>query len=128
MIQAIPAQPYKEMAMTTGLKTKEVVEVVSISTPMGEKGLCITCSHAPTCVFMKASHRPTWYCEEFDEIENSPAGFRNAQAAIPQMPHSTNGNGNGNGVSAGLCFNCDVRTSCNYRQPGKAVYNCEEYQ
>ena len=115
--------------MSTGLKTKEVVEVVSVSTAIKDKGVCVTCSHAPTCVFLKASHRPTWFCEEFDEVAAAPAAYSAAEAAVPQLKLSTNGNGNGNGngASAGLCYNCETRTTCNYRKPGQAVFNCEEY-
>lgn len=112
--------------MSMGLKTKEVVEVVSVSTSIKDKGVCVTCSHAPTCVFLKSSHRPTWYCEEFDEVAAAPVSL--GEAAVPQLKASTNGNGNGNGVSAGLCYNCEIRTTCNYRKPGQAVFNCEEYQ
>lgn len=113
--------------MSTVLKTKEIVEVVSVSTPIKDKGICSTCSHAPTCVFMKASHRPTWYCEEFDEFTAMPEN-RHADMSVLATRPGTNGNGNGNGVSAGLCYNCDVRTNCTYRTPGKPVYDCEEYQ
>jgi hypothetical protein len=114
--------------MTTGLKTKEVVEVVSISTPIKDKGICVTCSHAPTCVFLKASSRPTWFCEEFDEFAAAPAGTSTVSATFTNVHPNGNGNGNGNGGSAGLCSNCDVRANCMHRAPGAPVFECEEYQ
>jgi hypothetical protein len=118
--------------MTTGLKTKEIVEVVSISTPIKDKGICVTCSHAPSCVFLKASSRPTWFCEEFDEFTAAAASMQNASttlASIHSGVHTNgNGNGNGNGGSAGLCSNCEVRTACVHRKPGAPVFECEEYQ
>ena len=103
--------------------TKPVVETISVSTSLAEKGLCETCAQAPGCVFLKASHRPVWYCEEFDEQTPVITGF--TAPAVPK-PH-TNGNGNGNGHAQGLCANCEARKECTYRVPGRAVFECEEY-
>ena len=116
--------------MTTGLKTQETVEVVSISTPIKDKGICVTCSHAPSCVFLKASSRPTWFCEEFDEFNAAAAGVQTASTTLASIQSGayTNGNGNGNGGVAGLCSNCDVRGACVHRKPGASVIECEEYQ
>lgn len=114
--------------MTTDLKTKEIVEVVSISTPIKDKGICVTCSHAPSCVFLKASGRPTWFCEEFDEFNATSASAGVASITLSDMQAGVKTNGNGNGGSAGLCSNCEVRTGCVHRKPGAPVFECEEYQ
>ena len=111
--------------MSTAIKTQEAVEVISVSTPMKDLGLCVTCMHAASCVTLKASQRPIWFCEEFD-VHGVPENTKSVLLAVP-VPGPSPANGNGDALGLGLCANCATKADCMYRQAGKTVINCEEY-
>jgi hypothetical protein len=86
-----------------------------------ELGICLTCSHQPRCLFVRAARRPIMYCDEFDNQSASPALPDNGQP-LPAS-HTL-----GQGPEPGLCVNCEERLGCNHRDPETTVHECEEYR
>jgi len=42
---------------------------------MGKPGLCSTCAHLTTCIFVKDS-AVVWSCEEFSNESSAPVSFK----------------------------------------------------
>jgi hypothetical protein len=85
-------------------------------------GLCTTCVHAGTCLFLRAARHPIVHCEEFDD----GSGAVRRESAVPTFqpePYS---------VAAlreeGLCVTCADRNGCMLRHTGVPVHECEEYR
>lgn len=93
----------------------------SVSSPMKELGLCITCRHQNRCLFVKAARQPIWYCDEFD---SGNEGEGDAPRAVPPKPAANLGEGQ----PEGLCADCAERSDCTQRQPGVAVSECADYR
>lgn len=108
--------------MTTMVKT-ETQTMTSTSTPVRELGICETCNHNATCLFLKASRHPVWYCDEFDATNTSVKSDKPAAVSMPKPADHYFGEA----IHVGLCANCDSRTGCSYRKPGVTVVECENY-
>lgn len=92
----------------------------------GCKGLCGSCMHAATCVFIGNVKRPVYYCEEF-RVERPPAAgavrenfFQNEKVAYEKQEDDLN---------QGLCCDCENRNVCGLSvKPEGGVWYCEEYR
>jgi hypothetical protein len=85
-----------------------------------ELGICATCNHQAGCLFLRAARHPIAFCEEFDATGSAPQ--RPAVQAAPRPDFNF-----GEGQELGLCSDCVSKTGCMNRQPGNAVWNCEDY-
>jgi len=114
------------MSTTT---TKPHVETKEMTVPAGamseikQLGICSTCVNQGTCLFLKASSQPVWFCDEFTDHK---AGEEEPKAAPVIEPAPAEHYGEAQGV--GLCLNCEARTDCMHRRPGEPVWDCEDYR
>ncbi|MCK4657314.1 MAG: hypothetical protein KAT85_09775 [candidate division Zixibacteria bacterium] len=83
-------------------------------------GLCVTCEHAPTCVFAQSGIQPVVFCEEYDEEQVVNAGTTN-------MLHRQNRQEEPDFSLKGLCVNCANRKDCTHRKPVTGIWHCEDY-
>jgi hypothetical protein len=107
--------------------TKVDHQVVSdaTSTQVKEAGLCVTCRHAPRCLFYKAARQAIWFCDEFDDTQGE--GKTSTSTPMPknyldEQPHDLE-----QGPPPSLCVNCENRMTCMNRKPGETVLECEDY-
>ena len=84
----------------------------------GDFGLCATCAHSPTCLYLKQATRPITQCEEFRVFSPQQQGDEKAEA--PSVPESSG--------DKGLCVNCENRDTCTLPRPEGGVWHCEEYK
>jgi len=86
------------------MQTREVIEEMIVSEL---KGLCMTCSHAETCVYHKTARKEIIQCELYSPEADHP---------VDKVSLS------------GLCRSCDHAESC--RLPGKitGVWHCNDYR
>jgi hypothetical protein len=84
-------------------------------------GICATCNHQASCLFLKAARHPIAFCEEFDASGQAADPRPSAQSA-PRPDFNF-----GEGQEQGLCADCATKAGCINRQPGSAVWNCEDY-
>jgi len=89
-----------------------------------EMGVCVTCNSAPTCVNLKATHQPIWFCDQFDDYQPSAvsAGEPHAKVKPTATLLPTNGS------LEGLCRTCGNNKSCVNQTPGISKLYCEEYR
>lgn len=86
-----------------------------------ELGICATCNHQATCLFLRAARHPIAFCEEFDASGAASPRPAVKTAARPDFNF-------GEGQELGLCADCAEKTGCMHRKPGAAVWNCEDYR
>jgi hypothetical protein len=87
-----------------------------------ELGICSTCNHRSSCLFLKTARHPIAFCEEFDDSTS--------QAVSPEPPRKEKRLSEinyGQGQEEGVCVTCANRSSCVYRQPGVAIWDCEDF-
>jgi len=86
---------------------------------MNTKGICITCKHEKTCIFLRDAKKPIYCCEEYELF---PTQIDNEQNNKPEVKkkHSTN-------EYTGICLNCDNREECKIRCKTSIIWHCEEY-
>lgn len=84
-------------------------------------GICTTCKHKESCVYLQNSVEPVYHCEEF---------YQEEAAAITTEPEvSTEAEDVDEVVEyKGLCKNCDHRMTCVYSKSESGIWNCEEYE
>ena len=87
-------------------------------TRLHKTGLCLTCAHAPSCVYLDRATRPVWRCEEFDDggRDPQPSLFVVPSLDPPEAPSLP-----------GLCGNCDHLETCSLPKAEGGVWYCEEY-
>jgi len=92
-----------------------------MSTSKITAGLCVNCSHAPTCTLARESTGPVLHCNEYECItpQRPPAKHK-------KRPHKAIDNHSDNCL--GLCVNCDNRETCALPKPDGGVWRCNEYQ
>jgi len=93
--------------------------------PIRQLGICSTCVHRDTCLFLAAARKPVWFCDEFDDIRTDADAEapREVKAPAPVDQLSFN-----EAQHIGLCTNCEARKDCMHRQPAQAVWECEDYR
>ena len=114
----------KTAPVTTKRENKAPVEggvIMEVSSRPTIEGICVTCRHAPRCLFVKATRRPIQHCEEFDD-----GGSAAKPGNIPALKVDKGINLE-QGQAVGLCANCDTRLTCMHREPGVNVQECEDY-
>jgi len=100
------------------LRTKTMTTTAGLN-----MGVCVTCNSAPTCVNLKATFQPIWYCDQFDDYVAPSAAeekFRPV-ATPPLIKLSTNGS------LDGLCTTCSNKNNCVNQTPGVSKLFCEEH-
>ena len=114
-----------EQDALTRLKAKNNKETGEMKLPGSNSsglGICTTCNHMPTCLFLKVARNPVWFCDEF----TSDSAASSAKiAALPELEVKARSNEK---LDWGLCSNCAELEKCAYRALGKAVLHCEEYR
>jgi len=86
-------------------------------------GICSTCDHAPSCLFLRASRKPVWFCDEFSDAQAGSAGASRpviSLTTVKELNYSE-------ALELGLCANCEARKACMHRRPGEPVLECEDY-
>jgi hypothetical protein len=83
-------------------------------------GLCVTCEHAPKCVFAQPGIQPVVFCEEYDEeqvfnVRTSNIMHRRNQRDEPDISLK------------GLCVNCSGREGCAHPKQATGIWYCEDY-
>ena len=90
-------------------------------------GICTTCRHAATCVYLAGAKRPVLQCEEFEPCEESPPG-KAPKSPAPKRPSSASRAGGRASVELmGLCVDCENRHTCTFPKPEGGVWHCQEY-
>lgn len=87
-------------------------------TRLNRTGLCFTCVHALSCVFLDRAKSPVWQCEEFDDRGDAPEPII---APFPVVAHPKPA------PTVGLCGNCDHYETCSLPKAEGGVWYCEEY-
>jgi hypothetical protein len=112
---------------STTVKTGEKISAVSRKSEYG--GLCMTCEHAPTCIYPRDLDRPVWQCEEFEvceaPLEKASVSSFLAEASAKSRTDIDEGE---EVKFKGLCLNCENRKTCIFPKPEEGVWRCEEYE
>ena len=86
-------------------------------------GICATCNHAGTCLFLRAARRPVWHCDEFDGAQASAPAAAAPPPGLASASHSP-----AELAELGLCADCESRQGCAHRRAGTPVYTCDDYR
>jgi hypothetical protein len=81
-------------------------------------GLCTTCNHTGTCMYLLRRNPPVWRCEEFDDKSPARVTLTLTKGTLER----------GATHIAGLCANCDELPTCALPRAGTGVWHCEEYR
>lgn len=94
------------------------------------RGLCLTCSNAPSCAFLGQFSRPVLQCEQFECLACRPAGSAGEQDSPSDSTiyHTASREDDDSDLYIGLCKTCDERDSCKFTRPESGVWHCEEYR
>ncbi len=86
------------------------------------QGICASCRHMATCIYMKELPRPVLSCDLFEghAVQKSEAVPRNAGNG--RLPRSNPRK------FTGLCASCQKIETCIYPKPEGGVWHCEEYE
>jgi len=84
------------------MQTREVIEEMIASEL---KGLCLSCVHAPTCIYHRTARKEIIQCEAFELDEEQEAFSLN-----------------------GLCKSCDNAATCKLPGRRSGVWHCNEYR
>lgn len=95
------------------LEKNEVKEVIS------RDGLCMTCKHSSSCMYLKGAVDSILNCEEFENEEKPIAKITHIQEKREDSSSK---------VFAGLCANCENRNTCTFERSESGVWHCEEYK
>lgn len=110
--ETVPAVELKEIKLEERAFASETDEI----------GICVTCDHRSTCLFMKASRRPVWFCDEFISVESDRKTESSVTSKATDKVESLDAR------LMGLCANCEEVKNCKHRTDGVAVLNCEDYR
>jgi hypothetical protein len=83
--------------------------------------LCMSCDHAPICMYRANSSRTMSRCEYFRQKSNSPPGSQHNEFGYGNKLQSSNG-------FLGLCSSCENRQQCTFQKAKDGVWHCEEYE
>lgn len=83
------------------------------------QGLCTSCMHAQTCMYLKKQELPVFHCEEFEIAPVSGHKYREATLQSTPSERQTR--------YRGLCSNCENRETCIYADTEGGVWHCEMY-
>jgi len=92
------------------------------------KGLCQTCRHTPSCLFLEHNRSPVAQCEEFDTDGARPVRSEGKTVRAPGSTMVPDASRGGKRRFTGLCTDCENRTSCAFPKPEGGVWHCEEYK
>ena len=70
------------------------------------QGLCTSCMHAQTCMYLKKQELPVFHCEEFEIAPVSGQQYKEAPLRSTPSERQTR--------YRGLCLNCENRETCIY--------------
>jgi hypothetical protein len=107
-------------AVDTDSKT---LEISANASRCRELGICLSCNHRATCLFLASARRPIFFCEEFDDR----ATDSDQSTPAPAMASTRVEINYGEAQEQGLCANCTSKTDCMNRRHGVAVWHCEDY-
>jgi len=93
--------------------------MTQILTRLQRTGLCHTCKHAPTCLYLDRATKTVSHCEEFDDGSNDSTSQTEGALASFSPPDSP--------PARGLCGNCDHQARCLLPRAVGGVWFCEEY-
>ena len=99
------------------------LEIATNASRCQELGICQSCNHRATCLFLASARRPIFFCEEFDDRDSESSAPVTAPSATPLREEINYGEAQ----EQGLCANCATKADCMNRQPGAAVWHCEDY-
>lgn len=87
------------------------------------QGICTSCKHMATCIYMKELPRPVLSCDLFEgyAVQKSEPVLRNAGNG--RLPRSSDTR-----KFTGLCASCQKIETCIYPKPEGGVWHCEEYE
>jgi hypothetical protein len=88
-------------------------------------GICSTCTHAATCLFLRAASNPVWHCDEFSDSAGVTAM---REATVPVTAYTPGPYSVLTMSEEGLCVNCDARSSCKLRRADFPVHDCDEFR
>ncbi len=94
----------------------------------GNSGICTTCRHSATCVYLAGAKRPVLYCEEFGPGEVPPAGKTPKASSSKGSSPASQADGKISVELMGLCVDCENRHTCTFPKPEGGVWHCEEYR
>lgn len=95
------------------LEKNEAKEVIS------REGLCMTCKHSSSCMYLNGSADSILNCEEFENEEK----IESKSALVQEKREDASSK-----VFAGLCANCENRNTCTFERNESGVWHCEEYK
>lgn len=105
---------------STKIKTKSRKENRMLSSSEN-RDLCMTCNYGPTCVRRKHHGKPVWYCEEFDDYQQSkPATVKRIRKSAVKKQSAP--------LLQGLCTNCENSQVCVIPKTEGGIWHCEEYR
>jgi hypothetical protein len=108
-------------AVATAAKS-EALEFATGTERCQEMGICKSCVHRSTCLFLASARRPIYFCEEFDDRNGDELVKAPAVDSPPREEINY-----GEAQEQGLCANCVSKADCMNRRPGVAVWHCEDY-
>lgn len=86
-------------------------------------GVCSACKYDPDCIYEASSRSAILQCEQF-ELAFPAQAARRSTSPEPRGRSSSAQDTNG---YAGLCSNCENRSTCIYPKPEGGVWRCDEY-
>ncbi|MCP4685115.1 MAG: hypothetical protein GY867_06645 [bacterium] len=92
------------------------------------KGLCLTCNHTETCMYLVRSTGPIWHCEEHDDCNPISATTSTVVAPEPTTGVAQSPQSVATDQPLGLCRNCDKLPTCCLPKAEGGVWFCEEYE
>ena len=85
-------------------------------------GVCSACEHDTECIYEAISGGVFLQCEQFELASPAPVAHPTSAQAYAFFRNEKETNG-----YAGLCSNCDNRSTCIYPKPEGGVWRCDEY-
>ena len=84
-----------------------------------QQGLCTSCMHAQTCMYLKKQELPVFHCEEFEIAPVSGRQYKEATLRSTSSEQQVR--------YGGLCLNCENSETCIYAGTEGGVWYCEMY-
>jgi hypothetical protein len=90
-------------------------------------GLCSTCVHAATCMYVGDAEHPVMNCEEFSHV--GPSVTRPPRTAAADAPAGEHLDEEFERfLTEGLCATCASRDTCTLPRPPAGVWRCDAYR
>jgi hypothetical protein len=86
-------------------------------------GLCVTCDHAPTCMYVGDAEHPVMQCEEFSQHGGGSA----ARHTLVDLPEALDQEAE-RFLAVGLCATCANRETCTLPRPPGGVWQCDAFR